>query len=191
MRIVPIMLIALLLVGCGTSGGNRPVVAGPGFMQDQADDLARALDTGTVNPVGDRLRVVLPAASLFADDQANVQRGALEELVGVAQVLSRYATTQINIEGHANPAGRDEAEHDLSLRRAQAVAGVLAANGVEMKRLVMTGVGGQRPVADPETALGAEQNPRIELMIIPVPAWMPPAPAKVDTGAVSPEPPTD
>jgi len=172
------VLIATLLVGCGGTMSNQPVTMGPRFMQDHAADIRNAVDHARVAPLGERLRVVLPAALLFADIEANVQSAALPELIALAGILGRYDATQITIEGHTNPGGQaDAAARDLSLRQAQAVAGVLATNGVDVKRLVIIGVGGQRPVADPETLAGEERNPRIELMITPVPAWTPPAAA--------------
>ncbi|MEZ4388939.1 MAG: OmpA family protein [Candidatus Krumholzibacteriia bacterium] len=176
------MILALGVAGCGGTVSRESVAYGPTFMADQAAELARRLDTAEVEPVGDGVRVRLSAAELFADDEANVLTEALPDLVKLADVLQRYEGSRVRIEGHVNPAGADARQDQLSQLRAQAVAGVLATNGVEMKRLEITGQGGSQPLADPETAVGKVRNARIEVIITPgYQQWTAPAPAVADT----------
>ncbi len=176
------MILAVGMVGCGGSVSRVPVAYGPDFMADQAAELARHLDQADVEPVGQGVRVRLGASTLFAADEANVASDALPDLVKLAGELQRYDGSRVRIEGHVNPEGDPARQDDLSQLRAQAVAGVLAANGVEMKRLVIAGRGGSQPLADPETAVGKERNGRVELMIEPgLEQWLPPVAATVDT----------
>lgn len=180
---VVIAMSALLgLLACGGTASRTPAPEGPGFMADLARELDRRLDDAEVMPEGQGVRLRLPTAGLFAEDQANVPAAALPRLEKLADILRRFDATRVRIEGHVNPTGNDERHDSLSLLRAQAIAGVLAGDGVEMKRLVITGQGGRQPVADPETELGRLKNERVELLIEPDPErWTPPAVAPVDS----------
>ena len=180
--VVIAMILIVGLAGCGGSVSREPVAYGPSFMADQAAELARHLDQADVEATGQGVRVRLGATAIFAEDEANVISDALPDLVTLAAVLQRYDGSRVRIEGHVNPEGDGPRQDELSQLRAQAVAGVLAANGVEMKRLVIAGLGGSQPLSDPETVVGSARNARIELIIEPgTDQWLPPVATTADT----------
>jgi outer membrane protein OmpA-like peptidoglycan-associated protein len=159
----------LILAGCAGTGGHETIPYGPDFLPSQARELADATDDDAVDLAGDGIRVTVSTAGVFADGEANVQSAALDRLVQIAGVLTRYDGTGIEIAGHTNVEGAPDNNRELSRLRAQAVANVLAANGVEVKRMRIIGFGEQMPLADPETVAGQERNPRLELVITPGP----------------------
>jgi outer membrane protein OmpA-like peptidoglycan-associated protein len=69
--------------------------------------------------------------------------------------------------GHTDDTGRDAYNMDLSQRRAQSVAGILTAAGVNGNRIVATGRGETQPIAANTTPQGRAQNRRVEILIRP------------------------
>jgi outer membrane protein OmpA-like peptidoglycan-associated protein len=57
---------------------------------------------------------------------------------------------------------------NLSDRRARAVTSALQAQGISLNRMIATGYGESRPVADNGTAQGQAQNRRVELVLVPI-----------------------
>ena len=74
--------------------------------------------------------------------------------------------TRISITGHTDATGSESINRTLSRARAQAVADYLIASGVNADRLLVSGVGSSRPIADNESARGRERNRRIELELV-------------------------
>lgn len=86
----------------------------------------------------------------------------LNELSDVARECSR---TGILITGHTDATGRDKANMELSLKRAEAVATYLTEHGIPADRLQASGAGESNPVADNATAKGRAKNRRIEFTV--------------------------
>lgn len=72
----------------------------------------------------------------------------------------------LRIEGHTDDAGIEELQKALSQERAEAVVKVLVSQGVNPKRLFAVGFGGDKPIADNDTAQGRQQNNRLEFVIL-------------------------
>jgi OmpA-OmpF porin, OOP family len=68
-------------------------------------------------------------------------------------------TTRFRIEGHTDAVGTRESNLELSLRRARALVGYLAAKGVETSRFEVVGLGFDQPM--PGTAPRAAINRRV------------------------------
>jgi outer membrane protein OmpA-like peptidoglycan-associated protein len=71
----------------------------------------------------------------------------------------------LRIEGHTDSTGSDEHNQRLSERRADAVKSFLAAQEIDMNRMVSVGYGEYRPVADNSSADGRQKNRRVEIVI--------------------------
>ena len=69
------------------------------------------------------------------------------------------------IEGHTDSTGSADFNLELSQRRASAVMGFLAGQGVPPEKLKAVGFGMQQPVADNATAEGRARNRRVEIVI--------------------------
>lgn len=98
----------------------------------------------------------------FAWDSAVLEPAQLPLLRDVVRAMLADKSYSVKIEGHASSEGQVEHNNKLSLRRAQAVADFLVANGVDRSRLSVTGFGSKFPVADNKTEAGRVQNRRVE-----------------------------
>jgi outer membrane protein OmpA-like peptidoglycan-associated protein len=96
----------------------------------------------------------------------------------IAEILNKYKTYRIRVEGHANSIGKiygysadkiaKEEETEvlpLSQNRAQAVRDFLAQFGVEEKRLSAKGLGSSEPVVDPKDGDNRWKNRRVEFIL--------------------------
>ncbi len=86
----------------------------------------------------------------------------LDKLLSIVETCPE---ARIIISGHTDSKGGDSFNMDLSLRRAEAVADYLAAQGVASSRLSAVGYGEARPVADNDTEAGRARNRRIEIAV--------------------------
>ena len=84
----------------------------------------------------------------------------------VALRLRRYAGNyRLEVVGHTSSTGTRTSNQRLSLRRAQAVARVLEASGIDARRIRCAGAGQDQPVASNRTAIGQSRNRRVEILI--------------------------
>jgi flagellar motor protein MotB len=130
---------------------------------------------------GDQLRVQVP--SIVFGSYSSGFTGLSEEtlrsndfiLRRIAQVLNKFNTYKVTVEGHANLTAETEAarllEHvrelrPLSEQRAKFVVDYLVNLGVDRSRLTAVGIGGARPVAKYEDRANWWKNRRVEFILI-------------------------
>jgi outer membrane protein OmpA-like peptidoglycan-associated protein len=130
---------------------------------------------------GDRLKAQVPSI-VFAPNAGGFQ-GLSDEVMAannqilsrIAQVLNKFSTYKVTVEGHANPTARTvrdrarEQERELkplSALRAQAVLEKLVEFGVDRSRLSSEGIGGSQPVAAFEDRDGWWKNRRVDFILI-------------------------
>jgi outer membrane protein OmpA-like peptidoglycan-associated protein len=126
---------------------------------------------------GDRLRIQVPSI-IFRENAADFDSlpGAtvdnnLRVLRRIAEILNKFRDYKVQIEGHANPVARTQAEETselqpLSESRARAVVNMLAEFGVARTRLSAVGMGGTRPVVKFEDRDNWWKNRRVEFILI-------------------------
>jgi outer membrane protein OmpA-like peptidoglycan-associated protein len=155
---------AILGAGIGALAG-----AGIGHYMDQNERNLRERLAGTgigVTRVSqDRILLNFPADLTFDFNRDSVKAQFVPSLRDVAGVLREYDQTTIDVLGHADSTGRDDYNQDLSERRAMNVSSVLIQSGVIRQRVIATGFGETRPVADNTTDSGRARNRRVEVMI--------------------------
>ena len=118
--------------------------------------------------MGDNITLNMPSSITFALNSSDLNAQFYNALNGVAMVLKEYDKTLIEVAGHTDSSGSDQYNQSLSERRAQAVAGYLASQGVKQQRLMTVGAGETHPVASNDTEQGRAANRRVELTIVPV-----------------------
>ena len=157
---------ALIGAGIGALAGG----AIGNFMDRQEADLrAQLASTGvSVTRVGNNIILNMPSNITFATDQDQVIPAFYSTLDSVAIVLRKYNQTLIDIYGHTDSTGSDSYNQALSQRRANAVLSYLTTQGVNQQRMVATGFGESRPIADNATEAGRAQNRRVEIQIVPL-----------------------
>ncbi|MEC9104629.1 MAG: OmpA family protein [Pseudomonadota bacterium] len=152
---------AILGAAAGAIAGN--------ILDRQAAALEQSISNPNVQIVnhGSYLQVILPEGILFATDSAAVSGPAQSDLYAVARNLNQYPNSRVEVIGHTDSTGTAAYNQDLSQRRAQSVAGILAAAGVASNRLVAVGRGQTQPIASNDTVQGRAQNRRVEIIIRP------------------------
>jgi outer membrane protein OmpA-like peptidoglycan-associated protein len=153
-------------LGCGAIG------AGVGaYMDAQEAELREELQgTGVqVNRNGDQLDLTMPGNITFNTNEYDIRADFFPVLDSVAQILYKYTDTRLQVVGHTDSTGTRDYNYNLSNRRAGSVSNYLASRGVDQNRLLVQGVGPDRPIASNDNEQGRASNRRVELQIVAVP----------------------
>lgn len=84
----------------------------------------------------------------------------------IAKILLDNPTTRIEVGGHTDSDGEEEANNVLSQTRADAVVAALVGAGIEPERLSAVGYGSTIPISSNETGEGKARNRRIEFLLL-------------------------
>ncbi|MDL0432950.1 OmpA family protein [Marinobacter sp. TBZ242] len=126
-------------------------------MQRRIDDLeAEATERGLVLTLGD---------VLFATGSAQIQGGTNQNLEKLVTFLDQYPDRQVLIEGHTDNVGSAMFNETLSRQRAESVRRFLTDRRINSDRLTVSGFGFDRPIASNDSAMGRQQNRRVEVII--------------------------
>ncbi len=156
------------IVGAGLGGLAG---AGVGYYMDEQEKKLREQTAGTgidVTRDGDNLILNMPSNVTFAVDSSAIQPAFQTTLGEVANTLSQYEKSYVDILGHTDSTGSDAYNQALSERRAEAVANFLANSGVQRARLATKGYGESQPIASNATEEGRAANRRVEIKIVPI-----------------------
>ncbi|MEF3168512.1 MAG: OmpA family protein [Deltaproteobacteria bacterium] len=140
------------------------------YMDNQEQALRNAMahsNATSIQRTGDAIAVTFKGDVLFSTGSSAIQPGAYAEIDRMAQVLQQYPETRIRIEGHTDSTGSEQANLDLSQRRAEAVKNALISRGIAPERLTALGYGESRPIASNATPEGRQLNRRVEVFIEP------------------------
>ncbi len=127
------------------------------------DDSSIATSLGLQRAIDD---VTAGHAVVFAPSSDVIARESLPLIEAVASLLLRSPQWRVEVAGHTDDVGAEDANVDMSARRAAAVARVLAEHGVAYRRVRVVGKGAAQPVADNATAEGRARNRRIHFTVI-------------------------
>lgn len=100
-------------------------------------------------------------AILFQSGSARIAEDSLPAIDELAGYLAICPEATVNIEGHTDADGEDEANLALSVSRAEAVVDALILHGIGPERLYAIGYGESLPIASNETRAGKQANRRI------------------------------
>jgi len=96
-------------------------------------------------------------------DGLNSQSQAIVERIGRA--LLAVDIQRVRVDGHADASGKAAYNQQLSERRAQSVAQVLASVGMQPGNIHTRGLGSTQPVADNRTSAGRTENRRVSIVV--------------------------
>ncbi len=102
----------------------------------------------------------------FETNSDRLQPSSLVVLNEAAATLNANPSVNVEVQGHTDNVGEDNANQALSQRRADAVKVYLVEKGVSGTRLSSKGYGESKPIADNQTADGRSNNRRIEFKVI-------------------------
>jgi outer membrane protein OmpA-like peptidoglycan-associated protein len=157
---------ALIGAGVGALAGGAV-----GNYQDKQEAKLRQQMAGTgveVVRMGDNLTLNMPGNVTFAFDSAKLNPQFDSVLDKLAQTLSEYNKTVIQVAGHTDSTGSHAYNMKLSADRANSVKSYLTGRGVPASRLVTVGAGPDYPIASNATEEGRAANRRVEITIVPV-----------------------
>jgi len=100
----------------------------------------------------------------FETGKADIKPESERVLAEIATLLREQPDWKLRVEGHTDNVGSKAANQTLSVQRAQAVVGWLAAHGADKSRLAAQGFGDTRPVADNSGEEGRAKNRRVDLV---------------------------
>ena len=156
------------IVGAGLGGLAG---AGVGYYMDEQEKKLREQTAGSgidVTRDGDNLILNMPSNVTFAVDSSAISPAFQATLGEVANTLSRYEKSYVDVLGHTDSTGSDAYNQSLSERRAESVANFLANSGVQRARLATKGYGESQPIASNSTEEGRAGNRRVEIKIVPI-----------------------
>jgi outer membrane protein OmpA-like peptidoglycan-associated protein len=119
-----------------------------------------------IDPRGDLQRLVIVVPELFSKRAPNIAPGHEASLDGIASLLKKYPSYPVQIIGYTDNRGKSTELIALSAARAQAVYSALAERGVDTKRLMVSGLGGEDPFVDNKSAAGRAKNNRVEIVFL-------------------------
>lgn len=102
---------------------------------------------------------------LFESDSEEVSSGSRALIADITRALLGVGLTEVALEGHTDNQGSDAYNQQLSLRRAQTVADVMLANGMQSRDITLRAMGQSRPIADNGTAAGRSENRRVAIIV--------------------------
>ena len=103
----------------------------------------------------------------FATNKDRILKRSHPTLLEVVDLLKKNTwVKKIQVEGHTDDRGKDEANLDLSNRRAGSVKQFLLDNGVEASRISSVGYGETKPLVSNKTRKGRAQNRRVDFIIL-------------------------
>lgn len=102
----------------------------------------------------------------FETGKAIIKEESLPSLGELAEVLLKKPEWKLQIAGHTDNVGNDQANLVLSKKRSEAVKYFMISKGIGADRLSALYFGETQPVADNATAEGRQKNRRVEMTII-------------------------
>jgi len=131
----------------------------------QIEDLRKEIDNASIVRVGNDIKITFSSQILFAVNSDVLSPQAKNALKGLAEIVSQYKGTEVEVAGHTDNSGSEQYNYSLSKRRAAAVARYTAKNGVDATRFRIKGFGESMPIASNQTKEGRQMNRRVEISI--------------------------
>jgi len=152
--------------GAIVGGGAGALI---GAKMDKQKKELEAIQNAKVESANDgqAIRVTFDSGILFASNSSTLSAASQTALTQFANSLKAYPDTYVEIYGHTDSTGNDGINIPLSNDRASSVEKFLERQGVSAFRMASKGVGSSQPVADNGTAVGRQQNRRVEVYILP------------------------
>jgi len=102
---------------------------------------------------------------LFDFGKYNLRSEAREKLAKLTGIVLAHPGLKLEVEGHTDSVGSDEANQKLSQQRADTVRSYLTEQGLPDAAVSSRGFGKTTPVADNDTPAGRQKNRRVEIVV--------------------------
>lgn len=102
----------------------------------------------------------------FETAKSDLKAISYSHLKNLVEIMKRKKDIQIQIAGHTDSDGEENANQLLSQKRAESVKNYLISQGIEANRIVAKGFGESHPIANNATPQGKAQNRRTEISVL-------------------------
>ena len=102
----------------------------------------------------------------FDSNKATLQKGAEGEIERIFEFLIENSSYVVEIQGHTDSSGSDNANLRLSQKRAERVREALVKKGISPERIQAKGYGESQPISDNSSKEGRRRNRRVELKVV-------------------------
>ncbi|MEP7235146.1 MAG: OmpA family protein [Ignavibacteriota bacterium] len=138
----------------------------PPIAENPSKDTSGKIKNSVVD-AGNGDTTVIELSNIFFDfNKATLRPESISELRHMLKFMQDYPKLKIEISGHTDSVGTDEANRKLSQGRAESVREYLVSKGVSTTRITAKGYGASKPVAPNGTEEGRQRNRRTEFRII-------------------------
>lgn len=127
------------------------------LLKDLSELQGQLTERGIVLTIGD---------VLFATGKSDLNASAQRSMDKIADFLLANQNRNLLVEGYTDSDGSDEYNQGLSEKRAASVKSALVQRGIASERIVTIGYSKKFPLASNETAMGKQQNRRVEAIIL-------------------------
>lgn len=134
---------------------------------DKCPTVASAINNGCPEiKAEDKKKIDMAAQGItFATGSAAILKPSFANLDKIVEILQSEPTYRVDIDGHTDNVGGAEFNMELSQKRADACRNYLVDHGIDGSRIMSTGYGDTRPIADNATEAGRAKNRRTEFRI--------------------------
>jgi chemotaxis protein MotB len=153
--------------------------------QAMTEKFRKMIDSGKLEVTirHGRMIVKLPASVLFASGSADLSKDGKTALAEVASVLKQFPDRRFMVAGHTDnvptlPTSPFKDNWQLSAARAVTVTEALVASGMNGAHLAAAGYNEYEPVRENGSEAGRQENRRIEIVLLPNLAELPPLPGQ-------------
>ena len=136
-------------------------------IKEQFDKVEKMFNSAEARVFRENNNVILRLIGLtFESNESTIMTESIPLLVKVEKAIDVYPRSEIIIEGHTDSQGDDQLNQKLSQQRADSIKQyMINAMRIPSFRIIATGFGETRPVANNETTLGREKNRRIDVVL--------------------------
>ena len=136
-------------------------------IKEQYERVEKIFLTEEARVLRENNNVILRLIGLtFESNESKIMTKNIPLLTKVEKAIDVYPKSEIIIEGHTDSQGDDQFNQKLSQERADSIKQyMINAMLIPNYRIIATGYGETRPIANNETALGRQKNRRIDVVI--------------------------
>jgi outer membrane protein OmpA-like peptidoglycan-associated protein len=109
--------------------------------------------------------VATMADVLFDSGKYNLRQAATVKLAKLSGIILSHPGLNLSIQGYTDNVGSDDFNMQLSQKRADEVRTFLIGQGISPDTITAQGMGKADPVASNDSAVGREQNRRVEIVV--------------------------
>ncbi|MBU0674663.1 MAG: OmpA family protein [Proteobacteria bacterium] len=103
---------------------------------------------------------------MFPPNSHVLNEPSYAELDKWVNFLQNHSSFRIEVDGHTDDKGHEENNRKISLFRAQAVADYLAHKGISKSRMIIRGLGSERPLTPNDSDENRQFNRRVEIRFV-------------------------